>query len=154
MATTNTRTKTGSTKQKPEAGARTFDEVLRPFPDTVQELAQCTRDRVRELLPGVSEYVDTSGPYIGYGYAAGYKGQVCTIIVSKSEVKLGLSGGASLADPDGLLEGSGKVHRYIRIQSEADLRRPAVAKLIVAVERSVKSLLASYKTPRKSKTPR
>ena len=44
---------------------------------------------------------------------AGLSGNVCTLILSKSGVKLGLVHGSELADPNGLLEGSGKVHRNI-----------------------------------------
>jgi hypothetical protein len=151
---TNTKTRPNKPKQTASAGPRTFEQVLAPFSDSIKRLARHTRTRVRELLPDASEHVDASGPYIGYGYTTGYKGQVCTILVSKSEVKLGLVGGASLADPDGLLEGSGKVHRYVRIQSEADLRRSGVAQLVMAVERNVKSVLAGDTIPRRPRRPR
>jgi hypothetical protein len=45
-------------------------------------------------------------------------------------VKLGLIGGASLPDPSGLLEGTGKVHRYVVVTSRADLRRPEIKALL------------------------
>jgi hypothetical protein len=121
-------------KTKPKAKPRTFEQVLAPYPVEVQAIARQTRTSVLELLPSPIETVDGSGPYISYGSTSGYKGIVCTIIVSKGGVKLGLSGGASLADPDALLEGSGKVHRYIVIKSAGDLRRPEVLSLIRAAE--------------------
>jgi len=55
--------------------------------------------------------------------------------MSKTGVKLGLGGGASLPDPHGLLEGSGKVHRYVVLQTPTDLRRPAVKQLVKAAEK-------------------
>ncbi len=119
-------------KPRATAPSRTFEQVLVPFPPDVQLLATQTRSSLRDLLPDVIETVDGSGPYIGFGYTTGYKGQVCTIIISKGGVKLGLAGGATLADPDGLLEGSGKVHRYVQLKSVDDLRRPAVTALVRA----------------------
>ena len=113
---------------------RTFEQLLAAFPGPVQALAHQTRDLVRELIPDAIETVDGSGPFIGYGFSTGYKGQACTILVSKKEVKLGIVGGAALPDPKKLLEGSGKVHRYIRMTSAADLRRPGVKALVAAAE--------------------
>ena len=54
------------------------------------------------------------------------------LILSKSEVKLGLVRGSELADPHGLLEGSGKVHRYIQLRTASDLDRAAVKQLVKA----------------------
>ena len=57
---------------------------------------------------------------------------VFTLILSKTGVKLGLVRGAELSDPNGLLEGSGKVHRYIQLRTEWDLDRAAVKQLVKA----------------------
>ena len=111
---------------------RTLSELLAPYPPQVQALARNTRALICDLLPGVEEAVDASGPYVSYGYAPGYKGVVCYMTVSRSGVKLGLAGGASLPDPRRLLEGEGKVHRHISIASPPDLRRPGVRPLVRA----------------------
>ena len=120
-------------KAKPAAkpnNSRTFEQLLAPYPDAVQRLAKQTRAFIRRLVPKSIETVDGSGPYISYGYTSGYKGQVCTIIVSKGGVKLGVAGGASLPDPDKLLAGSGKVHRFIALKSADDLKQPGVEPLV------------------------
>lgn len=111
---------------------RTLEELLADYPREVQTLARQTRAFVLDLLPNAQQFVDGSGPYIGYGYGAGYKDLVCTIIVSKGGVKLGVVGGATLPDPKGLLEGSGKVHRHIVVKTADDLRKPGVKPLIRA----------------------
>lgn len=46
-------------------------------------------------------------------------------------VNLGFYRGADLADPDGLLEGTGKSLRHVKLRSEADLT-PKLAKLVKA----------------------
>ena len=111
---------------------RTFASLLAPYPPDVQALARETRTLVCDLLPGVEETVDSSGPYVTYGYGGGYKGVICYVTVSQSGVKLGLAGGASLPDPRQLLEGKGKAHRHIPIVSPSDLRKPGIRPLVRA----------------------
>jgi len=69
---------------------------------------------------------------MGYGFGAGYSNLICTIIMSKSGVKLGLVGGAPLADPKKLLAGTGQVHRFVQLTAPSDARRPAVKALLKA----------------------
>ena len=76
--------------------------------------------------------MDDSQPYVGYGYSPGYKGLVCTLILSQGGVKLGIAGGAALPDPERLLEGTGKRHRHIALGTPADLRRAGVRPLVQA----------------------
>jgi hypothetical protein len=111
---------------------RTVETLLGSYPADVQALAASARQLIRRLLPNVAEKADTTAPVIAYGYGAGYRGMVCTLILSKSGVKLGLVRGGELADPHGLLGGSGKVHRHIALRKPADLRRPGVSDLVKA----------------------
>jgi len=54
-------------------------------------------------------------------------------------VNLGFHQGAALPDPKGLLQGSGKHVRHIRISSEADLARPFVRQFVkAAVKRAIR----------------
>jgi hypothetical protein len=87
-------------------------------------------------MPGLEEHVDSRGPYVSYGYGAGYKGIVATIILSKGGVKLGVVGGGALPDPHRLLQGDGKVHRHIVLNDHADLRRPGIRPLLRASHRA------------------
>jgi hypothetical protein len=59
---------------------------------------------------------------------------VCTLILSQGGVKIGLVRGSELGDPRGLLEGRGKVHRFIPVTSPADLAAPGVSELIAAAD--------------------
>jgi len=76
--------------------------------------------------------VGASAPVVGYGYGPGYRGVVCTLILSKSGVKLGLVRGSELADPRGLVEGSGKVHRYVALRGPADVQKAGLSQLVKA----------------------
>ncbi len=112
------------------ATTRTVDTLLNSYPGAVYKLASDARQLIRRSLPKVEENADPSAPVIAYGYGSGYRGMVCTLILSKSGVKLGLVRGGELADPHHLLAGSGRVHRYIPLRTPADLRQAGVTALI------------------------
>jgi hypothetical protein len=115
---------------RPAKTTAEWDRLLNAYPAAVQQTAQAARGRILAAAPGLDETVDAKSRVIGYGFGPGYAGLVCTIILSKTGVKLGLVGGAMLDDPQHLLTGSGKVHRYVAAESEADLKKPAVTALI------------------------
>jgi hypothetical protein len=112
---------------------RSFEVLISPYPREIQVLARNTREFLRNLLPGASEDVDSSGPYITYGYGAGYRGVVCYMTISKVGVKLGVANGATFADPRRLLEGRGKRHRHVPLASSSDLRKPGLKQLVRSV---------------------
>ena len=118
-------------------------KTLRRYPEPVQSLAVAARRLILETLPGLEETIDHSAPVIGYGYGAGYKGVVCTLLLSKTGVKIGLAHGAALEDPDRLLEGTGKVHRFVPLRTHADLRQPGLRKLLKAADAGVRGRLRS-----------
>lgn len=110
----------------------TVTDLLRRYPATVVELAEAARQYLKERLPGISEEVDISAGLLGYGYGSGYKGVVCTLILSQKGVKMGFFHGASLPDPACLLQGTGKVHRYVPLYDISQLTNPALAALLEA----------------------
>jgi hypothetical protein len=109
------------------------------YPETVSELAASLRELVRRALPDASETLDDSGRIVGYAVGPGYAGLVCTIIPSKTGVKLGVVRGSSLSDPYGLLAGQGRKHRYVQFDEPADVRRAGLAALIKAAARTANS---------------
>jgi hypothetical protein len=76
--------------------------------------------------------VDGTANLLGYQYGPGYRGLVCTLMLSKTGVKLGIVRGAELPDPKGLLTGSGKVHRHVPLRRVADLEQPGLKPLLKA----------------------
>lgn len=108
----------------------TAAEILDPYDEPVASLGYSLRDYLLQQLPGISEQPDAAAGIIGYGYGTGYKDMICTIIPSKTGIKLGLAYGATLPDPAGLLRGSGKVHKHIPLSSVADFDNEAVRQLL------------------------
>ena len=107
-----------------------WEQLLDAYPSGVQEIALKARQLIFSNIPTVVETVDKKARVIGYSLGKGYAGLICTIILSKTGVKLGLVGGASLPDPERLLEGSGKVHRYVRLAKPTDVAKPGVKSLL------------------------
>lgn len=83
-------------------------------------------------VPVIEETVDTSGPYVSYGFGPGYKGVVCYMTISKTNVKLGVANGTSLPDPHRLLQGSGKNVRHVPLSKVDELEQTGLDDLIRA----------------------
>lgn len=114
-------------------------EFLARYPNSVARLAMAVRALILRALPDLDEVLDEPGGVIGFGLGPGYSGLVCTIIPSKTGVRLGIVRGAELPDPLGLLEGTGKRHRYVQFSQPADVGRPGIEELLVAARTAASS---------------
>ncbi len=115
-----------------------IDFLLR-YDDKVSGLAIPLREMLLKTLPKIIEQLDKPARIIGYGYSNKYSDMICVIIPSKKGVKLGFYKGSELPDPKKLLGGSGKVHRYAEIKSPADIKSPALKKLLSEALKSYKA---------------
>ena len=115
-----------------------IDEFLSNYSDEVFTNALELREVLLTKLPGIIEQIDVPAKMIAYSYGQKYAEMICTIIPSKKGLKLGFYKGVDLPDPDKLLEGSGKISRYVEIRSAEQIKSPALKKLI-------ESALAAYK---------
>jgi hypothetical protein len=104
---------------------------LAGYPEAVQVIATELRHLIQSTIPGIHETLDRSARIIAYGFGTGYRDMVCTIIPSKTGVKLGIVQGAELADEMGLLQGTGKRHRYVPLSKLSDVENPGL-KLLLA----------------------
>ena len=109
-----------------------IDELLARYPEQVRATASAARSFLKNALPDIAESVDESAKLLGYSYGPGYKGLVCTLILSQKEVKLGIFRGTELPDPKRLMKGAGKVHRHVPLRSAADLEQPGLKALLAA----------------------
>ena len=114
---------------KPDNKTEVF---LSQYPDEVFSNALKLREILSANLPDIIEQVDIPAKMVAYCYGQKYAEMVCTIIPSKKGLKLGFSWGVDLPDPDQLLEGTGKISRYIEIRSASQVRSPALKKLLAS----------------------
>jgi hypothetical protein len=120
------------------------DTFLAAYPEQVRETTAAARQLLQATLPGVAETVDESAKLLGYSYGPGYKGVVCTLIMSQTGVKLGIFRGSELPDPKHLMAGTGKVHRYVPLRSVDDTKQPGLKQLL-------KTALTAWRTRNRAK---
>jgi hypothetical protein len=111
--------------------ARTEDPVDRFFAaydPEVEALACGARALLRRLAPDAEEKLLRPWKTVAYGRAKKF----CAISPHGAWVNLQFHAGARLPDPDGLLEGTGKSMRHVKLAAPRDLARRGLAKLIRA----------------------
>jgi hypothetical protein len=67
----------------------------------------------------------------------------CTIVVNSRHVNLMFNRGAELQDPAGLLVGSGKIIRHLKVKRPEDLKQPHLRKFIRAAIKHSKSIASA-----------
>lgn len=93
---------------------------------------------VLEAVPDVRYQVDLVDASIGYGIRQfGYGGWgMASLSAHKGWVSLFLMKGVELPDPDGVLEGSGKLLRHVKLRSSESLEAHAASLRRLLVEAS------------------
>lgn len=107
-------------------------DLLAPYAPEVRNLALAARLFVFKMLPDISEQVDAKARIIGYGYGPKYADMVCMLMPTKAGVNLGIAYAMELPDPSNLLEGTGKLHRHVKLKSKADLETAPLKSLLKA----------------------
>jgi predicted DNA-binding protein (MmcQ/YjbR family) len=108
-----------------------LDLLLVGHPPTIQEIARAARDLVLSVKPEAHQDVETGwGGYLLFKQVAEAGNTVCWVSLHKKHVSLGFSEGAGVSDPAGLLEGSGKHSRQVKLKSVDDLQRPELRELL------------------------
>lgn len=97
-------------------------------------LVGVVRRKLRKLLPTAHEVVYEYGDFVVSSFTPrghGHEG-VLSFHASDEGVKVYLSGGKDLPDPEELLQGSAKQVRWIPVESASTLKRAAVVALMEA----------------------
>lgn len=108
----------------------------------VQEIAKRLRDLIIDVYPDVVEVPWPNQRIIGYGVGPKKMSEhFCYIGAFSEHVNLGFYYGAELSDPEGLLEGTGKKLRHVKVRDLEDVDRPPVRQLLeVSVQERQRSL--------------
>lgn len=103
-------------------------QFLKPYDRGIQDLALGLRSLVlKEMAPCYENIYDAyNAVAIGYGSSDRLQDGVFHIAVYAKHVNLGFNHGATLDDPLGILEGTGKQIRHIKIRTPDDLARPEI----------------------------
>lgn len=106
--------------------------LLDGFSEDVRRLCLATRARILELVPDARETVMPGYKSLAYGFDGGMSDEFTSIVLHANHVNLQLHRGTGLPDPSGLLEGTGKRLRHVKIRTPETIRRDDVTALILA----------------------
>jgi hypothetical protein len=89
---------------------------------------------VRARFPTANELVYDNYNFFVIGYSTTERPSDCVVSLATNAKGVGLSfyNGATLPDPHGIFEGSGKQNRFVRLDGAASLNRPEVQELLNA----------------------
>jgi hypothetical protein len=102
-----------------------FDAYLKDQSPKNQAIIRALRKFVKEVEPGLAEAVKW-----GNGCWVGSSGPVAYVYSDKGHVQFGFFNGASLKDPNGLLEGKGKYVRHTKVRAPSEIDKRAFAALL------------------------
>jgi hypothetical protein len=108
------------------------DRLLSEHTPELQAIERALRTTIRTAFPAAIEQVDFANKLIAFGRSMKIRGLQFAIIAHKSHVNLQLADGADLPDPQGLIEGTGKRIRHVKIRSVEAASSPAVVALVEA----------------------
>jgi hypothetical protein len=97
------------------------------------------RETVLTEIPSASETVNDVGYTVtnAFTFSGRFKEAFCYVVAYRAYVNLGFPQGAELSDPDNRLKGTGKMHRHLRIENQAQLSDPEIRRFIhVAADRA------------------
>jgi len=94
-----------------------IDRLLAEHSTELQAVERALRATIRGEDPDLVEQVDFGNKLIAFGRSMQMRGLLFAIIAHQTWVNLQLADGADLPDPDGVIEGTGKRIRHVKIRS-------------------------------------
>ena len=110
----------------------TWDEVLTSHTPEVQGAARALEALIREELPDVVVQFDPGNGLLAFGRSMKMRDLLFALFPHAGWVNLQLADGALLPNPDGLIEGTGKRIRHIKVRAIANPTEPRVRAAIRA----------------------
>jgi hypothetical protein len=130
-AATSAKHKAASTKAKPtravqgKAAGRAIDAYVERKNASLADVASAVRRLVKKTVPAATEAVNAWGIPVFE-----LNGAFCLLMVGKNHVTFGFTQGASIHDPDGLLEGTGKNLRHVKLKKPEQVDHPGLRRLV------------------------
>ena len=131
-----------SSSTMPASTTTQIAAFIAKFDPGIARLIRAIRAAARKRFSTAIELVYDNYNFLVFGFCSTERASDCVVSVAAAANGVGLCfiHGATLPDPEGILLGSGKQTRFVRLTSAATLRKPAVEALIRAA-------IAQCKTP-------
>lgn len=102
----------------------TVDEYIDRLKPTHREVAEELRHIVKEVAPAATETIKWRMPWFELN------GLLCYMDSTKEHIRFGFYKGAEIPDPEGLLEGTGKTGRHIKLRDIGDITRGTLTEML------------------------
>lgn len=110
-----------------------IEQALQGKSESLRETVQALRELVKKLVPDATETVNSWNiPTFEYN------GPLCYYSVASKHITFGFLQGAHLEDPTGLLEGTGKNLRHVKLKRVEDVHNKSLAALIKSAAKANK----------------
>ena len=116
----------------PGPTADDFETLLEPHTPAIAETARALRLVLAAAFPDAVEQVDFGNKLLAVGKSMAMRDLTFAIIPHSVHVNLQLPDGVDLPDPDGLIEGTGKRIRHVKIRSVEAASSAAVRAIVDA----------------------
>lgn len=108
-----------------------FDEAISGSKREVEKIARGLRNLIIDIYPKVVEVPWPKQKIIGYGVGPKKMSEhFCYLAAQREYVNLGFYYGVDLPDPGGLLEGTGKKLRHIKVKEIGMVNEPAIRNIL------------------------
>ena len=111
---------------------QTWDAVLAEHDPGVAEAARAVQRLVVAALPGAVVQFDPGNGLLAIGTSLKMRDLLFAIIPHRAHVNLQLADGVDLPDPNGLIEGTGKRIRHVKVRSAEAAASPAIRAIVQA----------------------
>lgn len=129
---------------RPETRFGTFEELLAGMDAEVTAIARRLRSVIISIHPEAVEIVRLGDRAATYGIGPKKTTEAYTYILPQQRyANLGFFRGPALPDPEGLLEGTGKAMRHIKVRTMEAAERPAIRRLLEAALQERRAALGS-----------
>jgi hypothetical protein len=106
--------------------------LVADHPPELRAIEDALRREIRAAAPTIVERIDFGNRLIAFGWSMAMRDLLFAIICHRDWVNVQFADGADLPDPDGLVEGTGKRIRHVKVRTIADVARPALRRLVRA----------------------
>lgn len=107
-----------------------FDKLLSNYSDAVQLIAGELRDLILELYPDTYEKIHFGWKIANYSLGGTKVDNFCYIMPKKDNCSIGFPRATELKDEELRLEGTGKLHRHLKITDIKEVRSDYIIDLI------------------------
>lgn len=120
----------------------TFEELVNDVDPELRSICNALRDVISTLHPDYVEIIWENQKIASYGIGPKKMSEHYTYIgLQKKHVNLGFYHGTSLTNSNGLLEGTGKLLRHVKVRGVADAKRVEIKNLVAEAITEIKESL-------------